>query len=130
LASRGRAPRQVARLGDHREHRLAEVVDDAVGEDRIVVDDRPAVVRAGDVGGDQHGDDARHRRDALAVDGDEAAVRDGREAERGVQRAGELGQVVDVGRGAGDVQVRRLVRQRSADAAVGRARVGVVAPAA
>ena len=42
----------------------------------------------------------------------EAAVRDRRQAERGVQRAGELGQVVDVGRVAGDVQVRRLVRRR------------------
>ena len=52
---------------------------------------------------------------------DEPAVRDRRQAERRVQRAGELGQVVDVGRRAGDVQVRRLVRQRGADAAPTRA---------
>ena len=47
------------------------------------------------------------------------AVGDRREAERRVQRAGELGQVVDVGRAAGDVQVRRLVRPRDADAGAG-----------
>jgi hypothetical protein len=42
------------------------------------------------------------------------AMRQRRQAERGVQRAGEFGQVVGVGRGAGHVQVRRFVRQRLA----------------
>ena len=115
LRLRRRAPRQVARLGDHREHRLADIVDEPVGEDRIVVDDRAAIVGAGDVGGDQHCDDAGQRRDALAIERDEAPVGDRRQAQRGVQCAGELGQVVDVGRGAGDVKVRRLVRKRRAD---------------
>ncbi len=116
LRLRGGTACLLARLGDHREHGLADVVDDAVGEDRIVVDDRAAVVRPGNVGGDQHRDDAGQRRDAGAVDRDQAPVGDGRKTERRVQRAGELGQVVDVRRRAGDVQVRRFVRQGSAHA--------------
>ena len=116
LRLRGCASSRIARFGDHREDRLAEVLDEAVGEDRVVVDHRAAIVRAGDVGGNQHRDDAGHRLDACTIDRDQLAVRDRREAERGVQRAGELGQVVDVGRAAGDVQVRRFVRARDADA--------------
>ncbi len=114
-AGRGEAGR-VARFGDDGEDRLADVVHDAVGEDRVVVDDRAAVVDAGDVVRGEHGHHAGHRLDARQVDGGDAAVRHRRQAERRMQRAGELGQVVDVGRAAGHVQVRRLVRARDADA--------------
>jgi hypothetical protein len=41
----GRAPRGIVRIGDHEEKRLARVLHEAVGEDRIVLDDGPAVVR-------------------------------------------------------------------------------------
>ncbi len=42
----GGAAGDIARLCHHREHRLAEVAQFAVGQDRLVVDDRAAVVGA------------------------------------------------------------------------------------
>ena len=56
------------------------------------------------------------RADRVEVQRRQAAVRHRRQAERAVQRAGELGHVVDVGRLAGHMQVRRLVRPADADA--------------
>ena len=94
---------------------VADVAQLAVREDRVVVHDRTAVVRPRDVGRGQHRDDTWQGTDRVEVDGFQRAVRDRREAERAVQRAGEFGQVVDVGRGAGDVQVRRFVRPADAD---------------
>jgi len=40
----------VAGLGDHREHRLADMAHAALGQDGVVVHDRSAVVGAGKVG--------------------------------------------------------------------------------
>ena len=48
LAARARAP--ASRVATHREHRLAGELHLAVGEDRVVVDDRADVVGAGNVG--------------------------------------------------------------------------------
>jgi hypothetical protein len=115
FGQRGGAARRVARRRDHREHGLAEVAQFAVGEDRVVVHDRAAVVAAGDVGGGQHRDDARLCADAVERQPEQPAVRDRRQAQRRVQRADDLRQVVDIGRLAGHVQVRRLVRQRGTD---------------
>ena len=56
LASARGASRRIARAGDHHEHRLAEVLHRAVGQDRVVVHDRAAVVAAGDVLGTEHVD--------------------------------------------------------------------------
>ncbi len=115
------AARGIARVREHHEHRLAEVVHRVLGEDRVVVHDRAAVVAAGDVGGAPNTSttpgSARTASRSIAF---KRAVRHRRQAERGVQGAGELGHVVDVGRLAGDVQVRRLVRVRHADAAPAR----------
>ena len=111
--------RRVTRLGDDGEAGLADVVDGAVGQDRVVVDDRPTIVRAGDVARNEDRDHAWHPPDAVEVDAEQLAVGDMREPERRMQRAGELGQVVDVGRAARDVQVPRLVRPRDADPCAG-----------
>ena len=42
----------------------------------------------------------------------------GGEAEGEVERAGRLGQIVDIGRGAGDMEVGAVVRQRLVDGAL------------
>jgi hypothetical protein len=47
LGEPGGAPRGIVRRGDHDEHRLADVLDEPVGEYRVVVDDRPAIVLPG-----------------------------------------------------------------------------------
>jgi hypothetical protein len=116
---RGCPARLSARARDHGEDGLADVAQLAVGQDRIVVQDRPAVVVAGDVGGREHVDDARHGTDPVQSHRAQAPVRDRRQAEGGVQRAGQLGDVVDVGGAAGHVQVGRLVRARRTDAGAG-----------
>ena len=132
LGFRGGASCDVAGFGDDCENRLTEVADFAprrsivvlpeIAQDRVVVNDRAAIVRARDVGGRQHRDDARQRANPVERGGGEPAVRDRREAERAVQRAREFREVVDVGRLTGDVQVRRLVR--AADAHAGAAAFG------
>ncbi len=109
-----RAARRIARARQHHEHRLAEVPHRAVGEDRIVVHDRAAVVAAGDRIGAERVDHAGQLAHGIEIDRLQAPVRHRRQAERGVQRAGELGHVVDVGRFAGHVQVGGLVRVRHA----------------
>ncbi len=116
LRARGRAARRVARRGDHREHRLAEVAHFAVGEDRVVADDRAALVRAGDVGRAR----APRRRRAARGCGRAAcrAIGHARPATGRAPRAAcraTSGDVVDVGRAAGHMQVRRFVRQALAD---------------
>ena len=70
-------PHLVRRVGgtDHREHLLADVLHESVGEDRVVVHDRPAIVRAGDVGRAEHRDDARQRADAVERHRRDAPVR-------------------------------------------------------
>jgi hypothetical protein len=116
LGDGGGAARLVACSGDHREHRLAEVAQLAVGQDGVILDQRAAFVVAGDLcrGEDIH--HPRHRAQAPEVDAEQPAVGQRRQAERGMQGAGGLGNVVGVGRAAGDVQVRRLVRAAGAHA--------------
>lgn len=97
-----------------REHRLPGELDAAVREDRVVAQDRADVVDAGDVGRHDHVDDARRCAHVVEMDGAQAAVRDRRDAERGVERAARLGEVVGVRGLAGGVQRRRVVRQRRA----------------
>ena len=93
-----RAPRELDVGRGHGEHRLArELRRTSSREDRIVVLDRADVVHAGNVGG---GDDARRRRARRAPPRDRcrAAVpcAIGTDAERRVQRAARLRQVVGV----------------------------------
>ena len=117
-----RAPRLAAGAGDDQEHRLAAPVHRTLGQDRVVVHDRAAVVDAGNVGGRQHRDHAGHRAHPRQVERDQPPVRHRRQAERAMQRAGDLGQVVDVGRAARDVERRGFMRARGADDGRGRAR--------
>ena len=113
---------RLARGGDDGEHRLADVMHlgaDLAGEDRLVGDDGADGVRPRQVGGGEHGDDAGQGADGVEPHRRDAAVRHRRQAERAVQRAGELGQVVDVGGLARHMQRGRLVRPADADAGAG-----------
>ena len=115
----GRAARRVARCRGDGEHRLADELDELRRQQRVVVaTSRADVVLARDVGGGQHVRRRRARR-GLAPDRRLRILRMrlGREAERSVQQPCRLGQVVDVGRLAGDVAAgavmgARIVRRR------------------
>ena len=73
---RGAAGR-VARGCDHREHRLAHVAQFAVGQDRLVVHDGAAVVRAGNVSRRHHPHHAGQGANALQRHARQAAMRHG-----------------------------------------------------
>ncbi len=114
-------PRCAARLvdgvGDDHEHRLPDALHEAGREDRIVVEHRAEVVLARNVvGGDHvhHAGGGAHGREVHRHDPGMGPLR---EPEGRMDRAARLADVVDVGRLAGDVQVRRLVADRLADAA-------------
>ena len=110
LGERGGAARLLARLRHHGKHRLAQIADLAVAEDRVVVQHRAAVVLAGNVRGREHAHHAGHGAHGGQVAVQQPARGHGGEAERAVQRAGQLGDVVGVGRGAGHVQLGRFMR--------------------
>ena len=99
------------------EERLAGIEDFAVGEQAIVMDDRADIVLAGDVAGGEDGDDAGRDPHRVEIQRDERGVAVGGVAEGEVEQAGRLGQIVDIGGGAGDVEVGAVVRQRLVDGA-------------
>ena len=115
-AARGPAGR-VSGARDDREHHLSVKEDLARSEDRVVPEDRAAVVRARDVLG---GEDRHHPRDGahrVEVDRPERAARR-RSGESGgdVHRAGRLGHVVDVGGAPLHVASGAVVGEGEADA--------------
>ena len=107
---RRRATRQLALGCDDGEHRLPQIAQLALGQDRVVVQQRAAVVFAGEVGGGVDGDDAGLPLQQFKVDGQQAAMRHRRQTQRCVQGAGGLGDVVDVGRLTADMQGGGFVR--------------------
>ena len=94
-AQRG-APCSVARGRDHRENRLVVEQDACVREHRLVGAGRRDVVFAGNVGCGDNGDHARKRADFGEIDAANGAPRDRRAADRDVQRARRLGNVIDI----------------------------------
>jgi hypothetical protein len=107
------------RVGDHDENRLADVLHDAVSEDRVVMDDRAAIVGARDVGYRVHRHHAGRSAHRIQVERSDAGMRLGRQAQRRMQCALQLGDIVGVGGLAQHVQFGRFVRPRKADAAPG-----------
>ena len=103
--------RCLVRRRDHGEHRLSDILDETVGEDRIVVHNRPAIVDTWDVRCDEHVDDIGRRTHRAQVDRCEHRVCLGTQSERDMQCAGELGDIVDVGRLTRNVESRGLVRR-------------------
>ncbi len=114
LAEPRGAARDVARLGDHREHHLTVELDRVDGKHRIVAHHRTDVVASGDVGRGQHRDDARHLAHGVEIDAHDPPARRRCPAGREMQRALRLAQVVDVDGGARDVANRGIVRSRLA----------------
>ena len=112
---RGSPARQIAVGGDDGKDRLAEVAQLLIGQDRIVVQQRAAIVLAGNVGGGQHRDDARLALQQFEVDARQPAMRDRRQPQRRVQGAMHLGNVVHIDRFAADMQGRRFMRVAGAD---------------
>ena len=114
----------IAGAGNHGKDRLAQELHHPVGQDRVVVHDRAALVFAGDVFGGNHVHHAGQRAQRVQTDALEPAVRHRGQTQRRMQRAGQFGQVVDVGGAAGHVQVGRLVRMVAADHGSVRGRLG------
>ena len=110
-----RLPRGLDARGRDGEQRLPDVLHQLIGENRIVVDDRSAIVDTGDAGGRKHGHHARRCADGIQVQGNDSRMRLGAATERGVQSAARLDDVVDVRGLPCDVQVSALVRERLAD---------------
>jgi hypothetical protein len=82
---------------------VADIVDDILGEERLVRQDRTDVVVAGNVGRRDESDDARHGERLRRIDTLQLAMRHRRNDQRRMQRAGQFGHVVDIGRLAGDL---------------------------
>ncbi len=105
----------LAGLRHHGEHDLIVEFDGLVGEDRVVVQHRPDIVLAGNIGRGQHQHDAGRGAHRVEIDRLEPPPRDRRAAERDMQRPLRLADVVDIGCRAADVPDRGIVRRRRAD---------------
>ena len=111
-----RAPSLLARARGHGEDRLAGILDEVDGQQRLVVAMRGAdVVLARHVGGGQHADHTLGRADVIEIDPAQPRMRLLAQAELDMEQALGLGQVVDVEGLAGDVAEGAVVRQRLVD---------------
>ena len=108
---RGDARGAVAGRGDD-EQRLAGVEDLVLGEEPVVVEDRADIVLAGDVGGGEDRDHARGGADRGQIEAGQPRMAVGGEAEGEVERAGRLGQIVDIARAARDMALGAVVAER------------------
>jgi len=114
LGEPGGAACLAARLRHNGEHDLTVKFDIAADEDRIVMQHRADIVLARDVRRGQHRDHARRRLHGCEIDAHQLAGRDRRAADRDVQQAFGLADIVDEGRAAGDMLCRRVVPHRAA----------------
>ena len=83
-----------------------------VSEQRLVGEHRRNVVLAGNIGRRQNGDDARHRARRLEIEALQSAAGLVGHADRDMQRARGLADIVDIVRRALNVQTRGIVRRR------------------
>ncbi len=116
LGACGHTAGLVAGLGDDGKHRLAQVTDLSVAQDRVVMDDGAAVVGPGNVSRRQHRDHAGQGPQCVQRHGSQPPARHGRQAQRAVQRARQLRDVVDVGGLTRHMQVGRLMGAADAHA--------------
>jgi hypothetical protein len=109
----GRAPCLFAGVRHHHEHRLPQVAQRGAGlasQDGVVVHQRAAFVGPRDARGGEHVHHAGQRAQRVQVHRLQHTMRQRRQAQGRVQRAGQFGQVVGVGRAPAHVQRGRLVR--------------------
>ncbi len=116
----------VACAGDDGEQRLAVEHHVLVSEQRLVGEHRRDVVLAGNIGRRQNGDDARRRARRLEVQALQSAAGLVGHADRDMQRARGLADIVDIVRRALNVQTRGIVRQRLMDDGGRESETGVV----
>ncbi len=110
-----RPPRRVDAGRRDGENRLPGEMNDARREDRVVGFDRTDIVDTRDIGGSDDGDHSRSVPDTIEIEALDRAVRMRAYAERGVEGAARLRQVVGVIRFTRDVERRRIVRRGRAD---------------
>ncbi len=103
-------------VGDDASDGVADIFDGPFGKQRLAANDRRNVVGAGDVVGRDDGHDAGRSSRRLDIDIADFAASNRALDQEGVERADDVGHVVDIGRGAGDVLDRAVVAHQSADA--------------
>ncbi len=111
----GSAAGVVVRVRDHDENGLADILNQSFGQNRVVVDDGAAVVGARDILVRIHGHHARRCFHRIEIHRQNIGVCLGRGAQRGMQRALRLRDVVSVGSFAQNMQHRRFVFVRLPD---------------
>ena len=107
-----RPARLIARARDDREQSLAVEHNLIEGEQRLIGEDRRDVVLARNIRRGQNRDDARGAADCLEAQALQFAGGLIGHADRDMQRARGLANVVDVSRRALDMQARGIMRQR------------------
>ncbi|MNS84146.1 hypothetical protein D3C72_1179600 [compost metagenome] len=117
LGLRRRTPRGLSRARKHGKQGLAQVTDLAVAQNRVVVDDRSAVIDTGNILRRQHGHHIRHGAHSVQVQPQQTAMGNRRQAQCAVQGACQLGHVVNVGGLTCHMQRGRFVGTADADAA-------------
>ena len=113
-----RGQRLIPGLGGDGEQRLADVLDQAVSEERIVAGHGADVVGPGDVPGGDHIDDAGRGSDGGQVERDDAGVRPLAHAQDHMQQLARLGDVVDIERPAGDMTLGAVMTDGCVDHAI------------
>ena len=106
-----RLPRRDMAFRHHQKDRLADIMHPVRRQERLVMDRGRDVVLERQVGRGPDRDDTGAGVHFGQVQRQDLAMRHGREPEGEVQRIGRQGDVVDIARRAGDVQMRRLVGQ-------------------
>ena len=107
-----RAPRLIARARHDREQGLTVEQDLIEGEQRLIGENRRNVVLARNIGRRQNSDDAGGRAHRLQAKAPQLAGGLVGHADRDMQRARGLADVVDISRGALNVQTGGIMRQR------------------
>ena len=107
-----RLARRRESLGYRGKYRLTDKFHQAIGEDRIIVEDRATIVVAGDVIRGDYRDHAGRGAHRVEIDFADSRVRFAAEAERDIQRPRELGDIVDISRIARHVQGCGFMRNR------------------
>ena len=108
---RGGAAGLIAGLGDDRKDRLAVELHQAIRQDRVVVQTgRADIVDARQIARHHHIDDTGRGAHRIQIHRQDAAMGTIRQAQRGMQRALRLDNIVGVIGGAGHMQARRFMR--------------------
>ena len=117
LAAQRRPAGDVARGGDHGEHRLLMKQHLVLHQDRLIAQRRRHVVLAGNVGCGNDGDHAGRRVHTAQIDAAQSAARYRRAADGDMQGTDRLRDIVDIFGAALHVLGAAVVRQRLIDVA-------------